>query len=106
MLGFQVRLKNLWHNYVVNNESIIFRTDSYVILSIDMLNKCSKPSFQLSHLFILKAFLRKTERDMVGAMCGQKVVDRKTTKEQMDMLGNHRFKKIIDRFATENGVRW
>ena len=30
-----------------------------------------------------KAILRRTER----AMCGQKVVDRKTTEEQMDMLG-------------------
>ena len=36
-------------------------------------------------------------------MCGQKVVDKKTTKEQMDMLG---LKKTIDRLATANGVRW
>ena len=40
---------------------------------------------------------------MVKAMCGQKVVDRKTTKEQMDMLG---LKKTIERLATANGVRW
>ena len=40
---------------------------------------------------------------MVRAMCGQKVVDRKTTEEQMDMLG---LKKTIDRLATANGVRW
>ena len=33
-----------------------------------------------------KAILRRTERAMVRAMCGQKVVDRKTTKEQMDMF--------------------
>ena len=33
-----------------------------------------------------KAILRRTERAMVRAMCGQKVVDRKTTEEQMDML--------------------
>ena len=33
------------------------------------------------------------------AMCGKKVVDRKTTEEQMDMLG---LKKTIDRLATEN----
>ena len=45
-----------------------------------------------------KAILRRTER----AMCGQKVVDRKTT-EQMDMLG---LKETIDRLATANGVRW
>ena len=40
---------------------------------------------------------------MVRAMCGQKVVDRKTTKKQMDMLG---LKETIDRLATANGVRW
>ena len=34
-----------------------------------------------------KAILRRTERAMVRAMCGQKVVDRKTTEEQMNMLG-------------------
>ena len=40
---------------------------------------------------------------MVRAMCGQKVVDRKTPEEQMDMLG---LKEVIDRLATANGVRW
>ena len=50
-----------------------------------------------------KAILRRTKRPMVRAMCGQKVVDRKTTKEQMDMLG---LKETIDRLATANGVRW
>ena len=40
---------------------------------------------------------------MVRAMCSQKVVDRKTTEEEMDMLG---LKETIDRLATENGVRW
>ena len=39
---------------------------------------------------------------MVRAMCGQKVVDRKMTKEQMDMLG---LKETIDWLATANGVR-
>ena len=34
-----------------------------------------------------KSVLRKTERAMVRAMCDQKAVDRKTTEEQMDMLG-------------------
>ena len=33
-------------------------------------------------------------------MCGQKVVDRMTTEEQMDMLG---LKETIDRLATANG---
>ena len=50
-----------------------------------------------------KAILRRTERAMVRAMCGQKVVGRKTTEEQMDMLG---LKETIDRLATANGVRW
>ena len=39
---------------------------------------------------------------MVRAMCGQKVFDRKTTEEQMDMLG---LKEAIDWLATANGVR-
>ena len=47
--------------------------------------------------------LRRTERAMVRAICGQKVVDRKTTEEQMDILG---LKETIDRLATANGVRW
>ena len=38
---------------------------------------------------------------MVRAICGQKVVDRKTTEEQMDMLG---LKETIDRLATANGL--
>ena len=50
-----------------------------------------------------KAILRRMERAMVRAMCGQKVVDRKTTEEQIDMLG---LKETIDRLATANGVRW
>ena len=40
---------------------------------------------------------------MLRAMCGQKVVDRKTAEEQMDML---RLKETIDRLATVNGARW
>ena len=39
---------------------------------------------------------------MVRTMCGQRVVDRKTTEEQMDMLG---LKETIDWLATANGVR-
>ena len=50
-----------------------------------------------------KAILRRTERAMVRAMCGQKVVVRKTTEEQMGRLG---LKKTIDRLATANEVRW
>ena len=37
------------------------------------------------------------------AMCGQEVVDRKTTKDQMDMLG---LRETMDWLATANGVRW
>ena len=40
---------------------------------------------------------------MMSAMCGQKVVHRKTTEEQIDMLG---LKETIDRLATANEVRW
>ena len=50
-----------------------------------------------------KAILRRTKRAMVSPMCGQKVVDRKMTEEQIDMLG---LKETIDRLATANGVRW
>ena len=50
-----------------------------------------------------KAILGKIERAMMKAMCSKKVVDRKTTKEQMDMLG---LGETIDRLATMNGVRW
>ena len=40
---------------------------------------------------------------MVRATCSQKVVDRKTTEEQMYMLG---LKETTDWLATVNGVRW
>ena len=39
----------------------------------------------------------------MSAVYGQKVVDRKTTEEQMDMLG---LNEAIDRLATADGVRW
>ena len=50
-----------------------------------------------------KAILRRTERAMVTAMCGQKVVDRKTTEKEMGMLA---LKETMDRLARANGVRW
>ena len=37
------------------------------------------------------------------AMCSQKVIDRKTTEEQMDKLG---LKETRDRLATINRIRW
>ena len=33
-----------------------------------------------------RAILRRADRAVVRAMCGQKVVDRKTTEKQMDIL--------------------
>ena len=39
---------------------------------------------------------------MVRAMCGQRVVDRKTTEEQIDMLG---LKETIDQLATANEAK-
>ena len=52
---------------------------------------------------IERATLRRMERVMIRAMCIRKVVDRKTTKEQMDMLG---LKETVDGLAKANGVRW
>ena len=40
---------------------------------------------------------------MMRAMYDQKVVDRKTTEEQMDVL---ELKETVDRSATANGIRW
>ena len=40
---------------------------------------------------------------MVRAMRGQKVADRKTTEERMDMMG---LKETVDGLATVSGVRW
>ena len=48
-----------------------------------------------------KAILRKIERAMVRAMCGWKVVDRKMTEEQIEMLG---LKKTVHELAIANGV--
>ena len=45
----------------------------------------------------------RTERAMVIAMCNQKVVDRKMTEQQMDMLG---LKETVDGLATQNAVKW
>ena len=40
---------------------------------------------------------------MVKAVCGRKVVHRKTAEKQMDMLG---LKETVDRLATPSRVRW
>ena len=39
---------------------------------------------------------------MMKAMCSRKVADRKTTEDQMDLLG---LKETVNRLATANGVR-
>ena len=51
----------------------------------------------------MKKQFQEERRAMARVMCGQKVVDRKTTEEQMGMLG---LKETIDRLATMNGFRW
>ena len=50
-----------------------------------------------------KAILRRTERTIMRVMCSQKIVDTKTTEEQIDRLG---LKETINWLATANGVRW
>ena len=47
--------------------------------------------------------ISKTERAMVRTMSTRKVVGRKTTEEQKEMLG---LKETVDGLATANGVRW
>ena len=49
------------------------------------------------------AILRRAERSMVRAMCGVKLVDKRNTEEQMDMLV---LNKTADKLARANGVRW
>ena len=49
------------------------------------------------------AILRRTKRAMVRAMCGAKLMEKKRTKDLMEMLG---FKEIVVPMAKENGVRW
>ena len=45
--------------------------------------------------------LRRNERAMVRAMCGVKLVDKKTTKELMDRLG---LNELQDMLSKVNGV--
>ena len=47
--------------------------------------------------------LQRTERAMVRNMCGVKLVDKKSTKDQMQMLD---LCKTIDQLAKANSVRW
>ena len=49
------------------------------------------------------AILRRTERAMVRAMCGAKLMGKKRTEDLMEMLG---LKETAVQMAKANGVRW
>ena len=49
------------------------------------------------------AILRRTERAIVRAMCGAKLMEKKRTEELMEMLG---LKETVVQMAKVNGVRW
>ena len=49
------------------------------------------------------AILRRTERAMVRAMCGAKLMEKKRTQDLMEMLG---LKETAVQMAKANGVRW
>ena len=49
------------------------------------------------------ASLRRTERKMVKAMCGVKLMEKKRPEEQMEMLV---LKETVLQKAKANGVRW
>ena len=49
------------------------------------------------------AILRRTERPMVRAMCGAKLMEKKRTEDLMEMLG---LKETVVQMAKANGVRW
>ena len=49
------------------------------------------------------AILRRTERAMVRALCGKKLMEKKRTEDLMEMLG---LKETAVPMAQANGVRW
>ena len=49
------------------------------------------------------AILRRTERAMVRAMCGAKLMEKERTEDLMEMLG---LKETVVQVAKPNGVRW
>ena len=49
------------------------------------------------------AILRRTERAMVRAMCGAKLMEKKRTEDLMEMLG---LKETVVQMAKANEVRW
>ena len=49
------------------------------------------------------AIWRRTERAVVRAMCGAKLMEKMRTEDLMEMLG---LKEIVVQMAKTNGVRW
>ena len=49
------------------------------------------------------AILSRTERAMVRAMCGAKLMEKKRIEDLMEMLG---LKDIVVQMEKANGVRW
>ena len=49
------------------------------------------------------AFLRRTERAMIRAICGAKLTEKKKTEGLMEMLG---LRETAVQMAKANGVRW
>ena len=49
------------------------------------------------------AILRRTERAVVRAVCGAKLMEKKRTEDLMEMLG---LKETVLQMAKANGVRW
>ena len=49
------------------------------------------------------AILRRTERAMVRAICGSKLMEKKKTEDLMEMLG---LKETVVQMAKANGVGW
>ena len=49
------------------------------------------------------AILRRTEKAMVRALCGAKLMEKKKTEDLMEMLG---LKEIVVQMRKANGVRW
>ena len=49
------------------------------------------------------AMLRRTERAMIRAMYGVKLLDRRNSDELMDMLG---IKESLDRMAKASSMQW
>ena len=49
------------------------------------------------------AILRTTERAMIRAMCGVKLLDQRNSEKLMNMLGTEKF---LDRTAKASSIRW